>query len=47
MSVSRRSDSDIGEPEVGTDDDMDCGDEGGGGGREEVCSLFFVCLFFV
>ena len=36
MSVSRRSDSDIGEPEVGTDDDMDCGDEGGGGGREEV-----------
>ena len=36
MSTSRRSDSDIGEPEVGTDDDMDCGDEGGGGGREEV-----------
>ena len=36
MSVSRRSDSDIGELEVGTDDDMDCGDEGGGGGREEV-----------
>ena len=36
MSTSRRSDSDIGEPEVGTDDDMDCGDEGGGSGREEV-----------
>merc|ERR1719150_3596843 len=37
-SLSRRSDSDIGEPEVGTDDDMDCVDEGGGGGREEVNS---------
>jgi len=35
-SLSRRSDSDIGEPEVGTDDDMDCVDEGGGGRREEV-----------
>ena len=41
MSVSRRSDSDIGEPEVGTDDDMDCGDEGGGGGREEVRPQLF------
>jgi len=35
-SLSRRSDSDIGEPEVGTDDDMDCVDESGGGRREEV-----------
>merc|ERR1719242_1824641 len=35
-SLSRRSDSDIGEPEVGTDDDMDCVDEGGGARREEV-----------
>jgi hypothetical protein len=34
--LSRRSDSDIGEPEVGTDDDMDCVDEVGGGRREEV-----------
>ena len=41
MSVSRRSDSDIGEPEVGTDDDMDCGDEAGGGGREEVWRQLF------
>ena len=41
MSSSRRSDSDIGEPEVGTDDDMDCGDEAGGGGREEVWRQLF------
>ena len=39
LASSRRSDSDIGEPEVGTDDDMDCVDEGGGARREEV--LFF------
>ena len=38
-SLSRRSDSDIGEPEVGTDDDMDCVDEGGEGRREEVSIL--------
>ena len=41
MFASRRSDSDIGEPEVGTDDDMDCGDEDGGGGREEVRPQLF------
>ena len=41
MFASRRSDSDIGEPEVGTDDDMDCGDEGGGSGREEVRRQLF------
>ena len=41
MASSRRSDSDIGEPEVGTDDDMDCVDEGGGGRREEVLLTFF------
>ena len=43
---SRRSDSDIGEPEVGTDDDMDCVDEGGGGRREEVRNFFFVATIF-
>ena len=47
-SLSRRSDSDIGEPEVGTDDDMDCVDEGGEGRREEVsiCICICICICF-